>query len=101
MHHTLHINDIKILFNKYFSFQLILFDYDSVELANMNRLFFQPHQAGQSKVEAAANTLSFINPDVEIEIHNYNITTVDHFQDFINTIRYKFTQIYISLSCLM
>ncbi|CAL1687735.1 unnamed protein product [Lasius platythorax] len=25
--------------------KLILFDYDNVELANMNRLFFQPHQA--------------------------------------------------------
>ena len=24
--------------------KLILFDYDKVELANMNRLFFQPHQ---------------------------------------------------------
>jgi len=69
-------------------FQLILFDYDSVELANMNRLFFQPHQTGQSKVEAAANTLHYINPDVEIEIHNYNITTVNHFQNFMNTIRY-------------
>ena len=38
-------------------FQLILFDYDKVELANMNRLFFQPHQAGLSKVDAAVNTL--------------------------------------------
>ncbi|XP_020280729.1 ubiquitin-like modifier-activating enzyme 5 [Pseudomyrmex gracilis] len=66
--------------------KLILFDYDSVELANMNRLFFQPHQAGQSKVEAAASTLRYINPDVEIEIRNYNITTVDHFQDFMDTI---------------
>ncbi|XP_011347863.1 ubiquitin-like modifier-activating enzyme 5 isoform X2 [Ooceraea biroi] len=66
--------------------KLILFDYDSVELANMNRLFFQPHQAGQSKVEAAANTLRNINPDVEIETHNYNITTVDHFQDFVDRI---------------
>lgn len=37
--------------------QLLLFDYDKVELANMNRLFFQPHQAGLSKVEAAENTL--------------------------------------------
>jgi len=71
-------------------FQLVLFDYDNVELANMNRLFFQPHQAGQSKVEAAASTLRYINPDVEIEIHNYNITTIDHFSDFMNTIRYKF-----------
>lgn len=66
--------------------KLILFDYDNVELANMNRLFFQPHQAGQSKVEAAANTLRYINPDVEIEVRNYNITTIDNFSDFMNTI---------------
>jgi len=37
--------------------QLILFDYDTVELANMNRLFFQPHQAGMTKVDAAVTTL--------------------------------------------
>lgn len=70
-----------------FCFQLVLFDYDKVELANMNRLFFQPHQVGQTKVEAAARTLRFINPDVEIETHNYNITTVDHFDEFMNTIK--------------
>lgn len=35
-------------------FQLILFDYDKVEMANMNRLFFQPHQAGMSKVWKAS-----------------------------------------------
>jgi ubiquitin-like modifier-activating enzyme 5 len=58
-----------------------------VELANMNRLFFQPHQAGLSKVAAAAKTLSFINPDVTLETYNYNITTVDNFQDFINRVR--------------
>ena len=29
----------------------MLFDYDKVEMANMNRLFFQPHQAGLSKVK--------------------------------------------------
>lgn len=66
--------------------KLILFDYDKVELANMNRLFFQPSQAGQSKVEAAAKTLQYINPDVEIDSHNYNITTVDNFQHFMTTI---------------
>lgn len=37
--------------------KLILFDYDKVELANMNRLFYQPHQSGLSKVEAARDTL--------------------------------------------
>ena len=40
--------------------QLLLFDYDKVELANMNRLFYQPHQAGLSKVEAAERTLRYL-----------------------------------------
>ncbi len=62
--------------------KLILFDYDKVELANMNRLFFQPHQAGLSKVAAAAKTLEAINPDVEFETHNYNITTMENFEHF-------------------
>ncbi|KAH8387780.1 hypothetical protein KR093_009465 [Drosophila rubida] len=66
--------------------KLILFDYDKVELANMNRLFFTPDQAGLSKVAAAARTLSFINPDVRIETHNYNITTVENFDNFLATI---------------
>ena len=42
--------------------KLILFDYDKVELANMNRLFYQPHQAGLSKVEAAKHTLQYVAP---------------------------------------
>ncbi|GBP76898.1 Ubiquitin-like modifier-activating enzyme 5 [Eumeta japonica] len=67
--------------------KLILFDYDKVELANMNRLFFQPHQAGLSKVDAAAATLQNINPDVAIDAYNYNITTVENFQKFMDTIR--------------
>lgn len=28
-----------------------------------------------------------INPDVDIEVHNYNITTVDNFQHFMERIR--------------
>ncbi|XP_062536760.1 ubiquitin-like modifier-activating enzyme 5 isoform X3 [Armigeres subalbatus] len=67
--------------------KLILFDYDKVELANMNRLFFTPDQAGLSKVEAAAKTLNFINPDVKILTNNYNITTVESFDQFLNTIK--------------
>merc|ERR1719192_2338308 len=67
--------------------KLILFDYDKVELANMNRLFFQPHQAGLSKVDAAAKTLESINPDVIFETWNYNITTVDNFDHFVERIR--------------
>ena len=30
--------------------KLILFDYDKVELANMNRLFFTPDQAGEFSI---------------------------------------------------
>uniref|UniRef100_A0A1A8INX2 Ubiquitin-like modifier-activating enzyme 5 n=1 Tax=Nothobranchius kuhntae TaxID=321403 RepID=A0A1A8INX2_NOTKU len=66
--------------------KLMLFDYDKVELANMNRLFFQPHQAGLSKVEAAENTLRNINPDVAFETHNYNITTLENFTHFMDRI---------------
>ncbi|XP_004415979.1 PREDICTED: ubiquitin-like modifier-activating enzyme 5 isoform X1 [Odobenus rosmarus divergens] len=66
--------------------KLLLFDYDKVELANMNRLFFQPHQAGLSKVQAAEYTLRNINPDVLFEVHNYNITTVENFQHFMGRI---------------
>ncbi|XP_074227333.1 ubiquitin-like modifier-activating enzyme 5 isoform X2 [Camelus bactrianus] len=68
--------------------KLLLFDYDKVELANMNRLFFQPHQAGLSKVQAAEHTLRNINPDVLFEVHNYNITTVENFQHFMDRISY-------------
>jgi ubiquitin-like modifier-activating enzyme 5 len=36
---------------------LLLFDYDTVELANMNRLFFRPEHAGQTKVDVATTIL--------------------------------------------
>lgn len=54
--------------------KLVLYDYDKVELANMNRLFFTPDQVGQSKVEAARSTLLRINPQIEIECVNINVT---------------------------
>ncbi|XP_012938779.1 ubiquitin-like modifier-activating enzyme 5 [Aplysia californica] len=84
--------------------KLLLFDYDKVELANMNRLFYQPHQAGLSKVEAAERTLKEINPDVEFEVYNYNITTVDNFQHFMDRIRLggkqKDSPVDLVLSCV-
>ncbi|CAG2183198.1 unnamed protein product, partial [Oppiella nova] len=67
--------------------KLLLFDYDRVELANMNRLFFQPHQSGMSKVMAAHHTLAAINPDVQFETYNYNMTTVDNFADFLTRVQ--------------
>eukprot|EP00741_Cyanophora_paradoxa_P011215 tig00020554_g10835.t1 len=68
--------------------KLLLFDYDRVEIANMNRLFFRPEQAGMSKVAAARQTLSHINPDVVFEEHHYNITTADHFDKFLHAIQH-------------
>ncbi|EGD77909.1 ThiF family protein [Salpingoeca rosetta] len=67
--------------------KLIMFDYDKVEMANMNRLFFQPHQAGLTKVEAAKRTLGFINPDVDIEAYCMDITTVDNYPKFMDIIK--------------
>lgn len=68
--------------------KLILYDYDKVELANMNRLFYQPNQQGMSKVEAATKTLSFINPDVEFDFYNYDITKVDNYVHLLDKIQH-------------
>lgn len=57
-------------------------DYDTVELANMNRLFFRPDQAGMTKTAAAAATLTGINPDVALEAFTMNITTLAGFEAF-------------------
>ncbi|CAE8720558.1 unnamed protein product [Polarella glacialis] len=67
--------------------KLLLFDYDKVELANMNRLFFRPEQSGLSKVDAALQTLQAINPDVEFEAYNKNITTNENYDHLIERIK--------------
>lgn len=48
----------------------------------MNRLFYRPEHAGMAKTAAAASTLASINPDIEIESFNINITTVAGFSAF-------------------
>lgn len=68
--------------------KLLLFDYDKVELANMNRLFFRPEQSGMSKVEASTQTLRGINPDVEFEAYNRNITTNENYEHLIDRIEH-------------
>ena len=62
--------------------KLILYDYDRVELANMNRMFYLPSHSGMAKVEAAKISLSQINPDVEIEAHNVNICGLSEYDNF-------------------
>ena len=62
--------------------RLLLYDYDKVELANMNRLFFLPSQAGLTKTQAAAETLMNINPDVSVEAYSINVTSLEGFEEF-------------------
>ncbi|CAA0838306.1 Ubiquitin-like modifier-activating enzyme 5 [Striga hermonthica] len=69
--------------------RLLLYDYDKVELANMNRLFFRPEQAGMTKTDAAVQTLSDINPDVVLESYTLNITTVQGFETFMSSLKNK------------
>ncbi|XP_021905599.1 ubiquitin-like modifier-activating enzyme 5 [Carica papaya] len=69
--------------------RLLLYDYDKVELANMNRLFFRPDQVGMTKTDAAVQTLSDINPDVVLESYTLNITTVQGFETFMSSLRNK------------
>ncbi|XVF49627.1 hypothetical protein PTKIN_Ptkin04bG0028600 [Pterospermum kingtungense] len=69
--------------------RLLLYDYDKVELANMNRLFFRPEQVGMTKTDAAVQTLSDINPDVVLESYTLNITTVQGFETFMASLKNK------------
>uniref|UniRef100_A0A2P2JK31 Ubiquitin-like modifier-activating enzyme 5 n=1 Tax=Rhizophora mucronata TaxID=61149 RepID=A0A2P2JK31_RHIMU len=69
--------------------RLLLYDYDKVELANMNRLFFRPEQAGMTKTDAAVQTLTDINPDVVLESYTLNITTVQGFDTFMSSLKNK------------
>lgn len=67
--------------------RLQLYDFDTVELANMNRLFFRPEHAGMTKTDAAVKTLRDINPDVDYESYHMNITTVEGFQKFADSLK--------------
>ncbi|KAK1270815.1 Ubiquitin-like modifier-activating enzyme 5 [Acorus gramineus] len=69
--------------------RLLLYDYDTVELANMNRLFFRPDQVGMTKTDAAVQTLKDINPDVVLESYSLNITTVKGFEVFMESLTNK------------
>ncbi|KAM7273452.1 hypothetical protein ACFE04_028116 [Oxalis oulophora] len=69
--------------------RLLLYDYDKVEIANMNRLFFRPEQAGMTKTDAAVQTLTDINPDVVLESFTMNITTVQGFDTFMSSLKNK------------
>jgi ubiquitin-like modifier-activating enzyme 5 len=68
--------------------KLIMYDYDTVEIANMNRLFFRPEQAGMTKTAAAKQTLQSINPDVIFEEYTMDITTTKNFEQLLDRIQH-------------
>lgn len=67
--------------------KLVLYDCDTVELANMNRLFYRPSQEGKRKSDAAIETLKKINPKTEFEGHFCDVTKIDQFETFMQTLQ--------------
>ncbi|MBU1248644.1 MAG: sulfur carrier protein ThiS adenylyltransferase ThiF [Proteobacteria bacterium] len=53
--------------------RLIIADFDQVEFTNLNRQFYFARQVGQPKVEALAENLRAINPDLELELHQIRV----------------------------
>jgi len=53
---------------------LALFDYDTLEAANLNRLVYRPSQVGMPKVKAITAHLREANPDVAVTTYPYDVT---------------------------
>lgn len=54
--------------------ELALFDYDTVEEANLNRLVYRTSQIGTPKVDALAAHLEDANPDANVTRHPHDVT---------------------------
>jgi len=66
--------------------KIIIYDYDTIELANMNKMFYRPEQSGWNKTMACRHYCSELNPDTIFEVHNINITTEENKQKFKETV---------------
>ena len=53
---------------------IALFDYDTVEAANLNRLVYRTSQIGEPKVAALAAHLQEANPDAKVVSHQHDVT---------------------------
>lgn len=62
--------------------RLILADYDRVEPSNLNRQLYFQEDIGQEKVQALANRLRSINPDLIITTIQKKLTPADLANDF-------------------
>ncbi len=53
--------------------RLILVDFDTVEMSNLNRQYYFRHQIGQPKVIALRENINLIDPEVLTEIHQIKL----------------------------
>lgn len=54
--------------------ELVLVDFDVVDVSNLHRQQYTCAQVGMKKTEALAETLRAINPFVELELHSVKVT---------------------------
>lgn len=54
--------------------KVVIYDYDTIELANMNKMFYRPEQAGWNKTMAVRHYCSELCPDTAFEVHNMDVT---------------------------
>ena len=66
--------------------KLIVYDYDTIELANMNKMFYRPEQSGWNKTMACRHYCSELNPDTTFEVHNMNIAAEESRAKFKETL---------------
>lgn len=66
--------------------KIIIYDYDTIELANMNKMFYRPEQAGWNKTMACRHYCSELCPDTAFEVHNMNITLDENIPKFADSL---------------
>ena len=57
--------------------KLVIADFDIVAESNLNRQFFFRHQLGEKKVDALAHNLRLIEPDLNLALHDTQLTPVN------------------------
>ncbi|KAF7459357.1 ubiquitin-like modifier-activating enzyme 5 [Cryptosporidium felis] len=75
---------------------LVIVDFDIVELSNMNRMFYNLNHIGMNKVDACIENLKLINPHIKIE--KYNINIVEEYPKFCEI--FKNNDVDILVSCV-
>ena len=65
--------------------KLIIADFDTVVMSNLNRQFFFVEDLGKNKVDALEENLLKINPYIQVEKHNTKITPENLFEIYQDT----------------